>query len=129
MRGRRVRGCGENVLDNGIRYRVWCEAADRATLGSLLSHVVGRTGTKELPILVPTASSPVNYVHTLRSLRRALGRVFMADVAAEASSTAVDRRVLLRAGTAGVVESIYQAFSLFITYAKLWEKQQKSSEK
>lgn len=35
-----------------------------------------------------------------------------------------------RAGTAGLVESIYQAFSMFITYAKLWEKQQKfSSEK
>jgi glycosyltransferase involved in cell wall biosynthesis len=34
-----------------------------------------------------------------------------------------------RAGTAGLVESIYQSFSMFITYAKLWEKQQKSSEK
>lgn len=30
-----------------------------------------------------------------------------------------------KAGTAGVVESIYQAFSIFITYAKLWELQQK----
>lgn len=29
-------------------------------------------------------------------------------------------------GTAGFIESIYQAFSLFITYAKLWEKQQKT---
>ena len=28
-----------------------------------------------------------------------------------------------KAGTAGVVESIYQAFSMFITYAKLWEMQ------
>ncbi len=28
-------------------------------------------------------------------------------------------------GTAGLIESIYQAFSMFITYAKLWEKQQK----
>lgn len=28
-------------------------------------------------------------------------------------------------GTAGVIEGIYQAFSLFITYAKLWERQQK----
>lgn len=27
-------------------------------------------------------------------------------------------------GTAGLVESIYQSFSMFITYAKLWEKQQ-----
>ncbi len=26
-------------------------------------------------------------------------------------------------GTTGVIEGIYQAFSLFITYAKLWEKQ------
>lgn len=26
-------------------------------------------------------------------------------------------------GTAGLIESIYQAFSMFITYAKLWEKQ------
>jgi glycosyltransferase involved in cell wall biosynthesis len=32
-----------------------------------------------------------------------------------------------RTGTTGLVESIYQAFSMFITYAKLWEKQQKSS--
>jgi glycosyltransferase involved in cell wall biosynthesis len=31
-----------------------------------------------------------------------------------------------RNGTAGLVESTYQAFSMFITYAKLWEKQQKS---
>lgn len=30
-----------------------------------------------------------------------------------------------RAGTAGLVESIFQAFSMFITYAKLWEKQNK----
>jgi glycosyltransferase involved in cell wall biosynthesis len=29
-----------------------------------------------------------------------------------------------KAGTAGVVESIYQMFSMFITYASLWEKQQ-----
>lgn len=29
-----------------------------------------------------------------------------------------------RAGTPGWIESIYQAFSMFITYAKLWEKQQ-----
>jgi len=28
-----------------------------------------------------------------------------------------------RAGTTGWIESIYQAFSIFITYAKLWEKQ------
>lgn len=32
-----------------------------------------------------------------------------------------------KAGTAGWVESIYQAFSMFITYAKLWERQQKKS--
>ncbi len=30
-----------------------------------------------------------------------------------------------RAGTVGIIESIYQAFSIFITYAKLWEKQNK----
>lgn len=30
-----------------------------------------------------------------------------------------------RAGTTGWIESIYQAFSMFITYAKLWELQQK----
>lgn len=29
-----------------------------------------------------------------------------------------------RAGTVGWIESIYQAFSMFITYAKLWELQQ-----
>ncbi len=29
-----------------------------------------------------------------------------------------------KAGTAGLVESIYQSFSMFITYARLWEKQQ-----
>ncbi len=27
-------------------------------------------------------------------------------------------------GTAGVIEGMYQSFSMFITYAKLWEKQQ-----
>jgi len=32
-----------------------------------------------------------------------------------------------RAGTVGWIESIYQAFSMFITYAKLWEKQQNKS--
>jgi glycosyltransferase involved in cell wall biosynthesis len=31
-----------------------------------------------------------------------------------------------RAGTVGWIESIYQAFSLFITYAKLWELQNQS---
>ncbi len=31
-----------------------------------------------------------------------------------------------KAGTIGIIESIYQAFSIFITYAKLWEMQNKS---
>lgn len=31
-----------------------------------------------------------------------------------------------RAGTRGWIESIYQGFSMFITYAKLWEKQVKN---
>jgi hypothetical protein len=30
-----------------------------------------------------------------------------------------------KAGTAGLIESIFQAFSMFITYAKVWERQQK----
>jgi glycosyltransferase involved in cell wall biosynthesis len=30
-----------------------------------------------------------------------------------------------KVGTIGLIESIYQGFSLFITYAKLWEKQRK----
>lgn len=33
-----------------------------------------------------------------------------------------------RAGTAGVVESIYQVFSIFITYARLWELQNKKNK-
>lgn len=32
-----------------------------------------------------------------------------------------------KAGTAGLIESLYQSFSTFITYAKLWEKQEKFS--
>ncbi len=32
-----------------------------------------------------------------------------------------------RAGTVGWIESIYQAFSMFVTYAKLWEMQQKKN--
>lgn len=34
----------------------------------------------------------------------------------------------LRAGVIGLVESIYQAFSIFITYAKLWELQNKKNQ-
>lgn len=34
-----------------------------------------------------------------------------------------------KAGTVGWVESIYQSFSMFITYAKLWELQQEKHEK
>ena len=34
-----------------------------------------------------------------------------------------------RAGTVGWIESIYQAFSMFITYAKLWEMQQRKKVK
>lgn len=30
-----------------------------------------------------------------------------------------------KAGAIGLIESVYQAFSMFITYAKLWERQQK----
>jgi len=30
-----------------------------------------------------------------------------------------------KAGTVGIIESIYQAFSMFITYARLWEMQEK----
>lgn len=33
-----------------------------------------------------------------------------------------------KAGTMGVVESIYQAFSMFITYARLWEMQNASNK-
>lgn len=32
-------------------------------------------------------------------------------------------------GTAGLIESIFQVFSMFITYAKLWELQQKKKHK
>lgn len=34
-----------------------------------------------------------------------------------------------KAGTAGIVESMFQAFSMFITYAKLWELQQTVKQK
>lgn len=34
-----------------------------------------------------------------------------------------------KAGTVGTIESIYQAYSMFITYAKLWEKQNKTGFK
>jgi glycosyltransferase involved in cell wall biosynthesis len=34
-----------------------------------------------------------------------------------------------KAGTTGIVESIYQSFSMFITYAKLWELQTHAYEK
>lgn len=33
-----------------------------------------------------------------------------------------------KAGTAGLIESIYQAFSIFITYARLWEMQNKKAK-
>jgi hypothetical protein len=34
-----------------------------------------------------------------------------------------------KAGAAGVVESVYQAFSMFVTYAKLWELQNRTKIK
>lgn len=34
-----------------------------------------------------------------------------------------------KAGVVGVIESVYQAFSAFITYAKLWELQKKANPK
>ncbi len=34
-----------------------------------------------------------------------------------------------KAGTVGLIESIYQAFSMFVTYAKLWELQQNKKNK
>ncbi|MBI3888036.1 glycosyltransferase family 2 protein [Candidatus Microgenomates bacterium] len=34
-----------------------------------------------------------------------------------------------KAGTVGLIESMYQAFSMFITYARLWEMQQNSTKK
>lgn len=34
-----------------------------------------------------------------------------------------------RTGTVGCIESIYQAFSMFVTYAKLWELQQKNENR
>jgi glycosyltransferase involved in cell wall biosynthesis len=35
-----------------------------------------------------------------------------------------DSYIRQKAGTGGLIESIYQAFSIYVTYAKLWEKQQ-----
>jgi hypothetical protein len=32
-----------------------------------------------------------------------------------------------KAGTVGLIESIYQSFSMFVTYTKLWEKQNKKT--
>ena len=32
-----------------------------------------------------------------------------------------------KSGTAGLVEAVFQSFSMFITYAKLWEKQIKKT--
>jgi glycosyltransferase involved in cell wall biosynthesis len=34
-----------------------------------------------------------------------------------------------KVGTAGLIESIFQAFSMFITYARLWEMQQNKNKK
>lgn len=34
-----------------------------------------------------------------------------------------------KAGTAGLIESMYQAYSMFITYARLWEMQNKFEQK
>lgn len=34
-----------------------------------------------------------------------------------------------KAGTAGLVESIYQSFSMFLTYARLWEMQEKKKSR
>lgn len=34
-----------------------------------------------------------------------------------------------KVGTVGLIESMYQAFSIFITYARLWEMQQKNAVK
>lgn len=34
-----------------------------------------------------------------------------------------------KVGTAGLIESMYQSFSMFITYARLWELQNKKNEK
>jgi hypothetical protein len=34
-----------------------------------------------------------------------------------------------KAGVAGVVESMYQSFSMFVTYAKLWELQNNLNKK
>lgn len=34
-----------------------------------------------------------------------------------------------KAGTPGLIESVYQAFSMFITYAKLWERQHEKNTK
>lgn len=34
-----------------------------------------------------------------------------------------------KAGTVGVIESVYQSFSMFITYARLWELQKKRDSK
>jgi glycosyltransferase involved in cell wall biosynthesis len=33
-----------------------------------------------------------------------------------------------KAGVGGMIESVYQAFSMFITYAKVWEKQQNQNK-
>ncbi|MDP3998067.1 MAG: hypothetical protein Q8P89_00415, partial [bacterium] len=33
-----------------------------------------------------------------------------------------------RAGTVGIIESIYQAFSIFVTYARLWEMQKNRNQ-
>ena len=30
-----------------------------------------------------------------------------------------------KVGTVGIIESVYQSFSMFITYARLWEMQKK----
>ena len=98
--------------------------------------VEGRLGTIDEPIL--------HYTH--RNLEQMVAKTnewseFEADLRAKAHhpkinifrffrvmATGFFRSYILekgyKNGTAGLIESIYQTFSMFITYAKLWEKQQ-----
>ena len=53
-------------------------------------------------------------------------RIFRVMLTSFLSSFIKDRGI--RAGSVGILESIYQSFSTFITYAKLWELQEKDKK-
>lgn len=102
-------------------------AGDVGNMSSYLLHYTHRDLTSMVNKTNEWSEVEAQLLYKSNHLQMSWWRFFRIMIRAFTKSYFKDKGYKM--GSVGIVESIYQAFSSFITYAKLWEKQNKPSIK